>query len=103
GEISAYQKPSYDTVRTEAGKMKRIVLPDQSVVWLNANTQLRYSAQAFAQHRELFIDHGEAFFEITKNSENPFVVHAEALSTKVLGTSFNVKSYPELEYVSVQV
>ncbi|SEK28479.1 FecR family protein [Parapedobacter koreensis] len=99
----AYEHLSFDTVRVGTGRMKRIELPDQSVVWLNANTQLRYAKQTFAQHRELFIDRGEAFFEVTRNPENPFTVRAEAVATKVLGTSFNVKSYPELDYVSVQV
>lgn len=99
----AHRQEVYDTVRTETGKMKRLVLPDQSVVWLNANTQLRYAAQAFEERRELFIDHGEAFFEVTKQAESPFSVYSEEMVTKVLGTAFNVKNYPELEYVSIQV
>ncbi|MFC3198747.1 FecR family protein [Parapedobacter deserti] len=102
-ELSAILPPSYDTIRTDAGKMKRVVLPDQSVIWLNASTQIHYASRYFGQHRELVVDHGEVFFEVTKNPDNPFIVHSGAVSTKVLGTSFNVKSYPELDYVSVHV
>lgn len=93
----------YDTVRTGPGKMKQIELPDRTVVWLNANSQIHYSGRSFDKDRDVFLDYGEAFFEVTENPEKPFVVHSKELDTKVLGTSFNIKDYPQLGYAVVQV
>ena len=93
----------YDTVQTGLRSMKHVVLPDGSEVWLNAATQLRYRTEAFSRQREVIIDRGEAFFEVTHDPSHPFTVHAGELSTTVLGTSFNVKNYPDLDYESVHV
>ena len=85
---------------------KRVIrykLPDGSLVWLNPNAQLRYSAGAFsATGREVSLE-GEAFFDVTKDPTRPFLVRSHALVVKVLGTSFNVKSTPDQSRYEVSV
>ena len=82
-------------VYVPAGNRTNIQLPDGTSVWLNANTSLRYP-MAFAENsREIMLD-GEAYFEVTKQSDGtPFVVKTDQYSVLVKGTKFNVSSYPE--------
>jgi transmembrane sensor len=77
------------------GQRSSIILPDGSKVWLNAGSKLKYYSNLNeSKNREVFLE-GEAFFEVAKNKNRPFLVHANAILIKVLGTSFNVKSYLE--------
>lgn len=73
----------------------QITLPDQSQVWLNKGSLLRFPANRFnTKNRDVYLD-GEGFFEVDKNDALPFVVHAGTLQIKVVGTSFNVQAYPD--------
>ena len=91
---------------TTENSIKKITLADGSVVHLNANTTLSLRKGKFnSKIREVWLDEGEVFFEVTGNPNRPFVVHTPGgLSTRVLGTSFNVQAYSELnkQVVSVQ-
>ncbi|NML22407.1 hypothetical protein HHL16_16100 [Pseudoflavitalea sp. G-6-1-2] len=81
------------TVTVPAGKMYKLTLPDESTVWLKGNTQLKYDAKQFGiitRHVELMS--GEAFFDVQRNAEHPFVVEQGGVRTTVLGTSFSVKA-----------
>ena len=78
---------------TAAGAHKTVVLPDSSVIMLNANSHLSISRHFNNEHREVTIT-GEAFFDIKHDEEHPFIVHTSEYRIRVLGTSFNVKSYP---------
>jgi len=71
---------------------KRVELPDGSSVMLKQQSKLSYHSKFDGQKREVYLI-GEAFFEVTKNSEKPFFVYSNELITKVLGTSFTVKSF----------
>lgn len=77
---------------TAKSEIKKILLPDGSQVILNANSKISYS-EDFKQNRKLKLV-GEAFFKVVKNPKSPFVVETSQFKTKVLGTSFNVKAYP---------
>ena len=79
------------TVANPSGRIQLITLPDSSKVWLNASTTIRYAA-SFQKERHLVLE-GEAYFEVTHDSNHPFVVIAGDLQTTVLGTSFNVKAF----------
>lgn len=70
-------------------QQNRIVLPDSSIVWLNADSKLQYNDGP--QSREVTLS-GEAFFDV-KKAARPFVVKAGGSTTTVLGTSFNIKAY----------
>lgn len=81
-------------VTAENGSRKRVMLPDGSTVLLNAGSKLQYPAKFNDNTREVTML-GEAFFDVVKHSGQPFIVHASGINIKVLGTAFNVKSYPE--------
>ena len=101
---SSLQLPTdiYVTISVPAGDVRKVVLPDQSVVWLNAASVFRYPKQ-FSKTREVFLDEGEGFFEVKRDTTSPFIVHASNLQTRVLGTSFRVKSYQALDNIKVSV
>jgi ferric-dicitrate binding protein FerR (iron transport regulator) len=70
---------------------KEIVLPDGSTVLLNANSKISYP-NAFASNERRIKLEGEAFFDVTKNPDRPFIIEVNEAEVKVLGTSFNVNS-----------
>lgn len=82
---------SWNERKTSAGEKITISLPDGSKVKLNSSSSLRYPADFNVSTRTLSLD-GEAFFEVTRNKEKPFIVVTGNIETSVLGTSFNVKS-----------
>jgi len=78
------------------------VLADGSDIILNKNSKLLYPKKFKANTREVELK-GEAFFEIKHNEKQPFIIHAGDANVKVLGTSFNVKAYPNSKKVEVYV
>ena len=86
-------KPAFIEVVTGYQQVRKVVLPDSSVVWLNSATHLAFDPE-FETHREVHLS-GEAFFDITPDVKHPFVVKAGNASTQVFGTSFNISAYPE--------
>lgn len=79
---------------TREGERKPLVLSDGTKVWLNAGSRLSYLPGFGTTTREVALE-GEAFFDVTEDKSRPFVVHAERVLIKVLGTAFNVKAYDE--------
>ncbi|MBB3188662.1 FecR family protein [Microbacter margulisiae] len=82
------------------GAKTRVVLPDHSVVWLNAGSTLQYG-QNFGQKSRQVALVGEGYFEIAHNPAMPFTVKANEASIRDLGTKFDVKAYPEDSHLSV--
>ena len=80
-------------ISTRNGSRTRVSLPDGSVVWLNAGSKLVYDKNFDRELREVTLT-GEAYFDVMKDERKPFVIHAGKMNIKVLGTLFNVKSYP---------
>jgi len=76
------------------GNQSRIVLSDNTVVWLNAGSRLVYPTHFNGKTREVLLI-GEGFFEVAKNAENPFIVKVSGIDIRVLGTKFNVSAYSE--------
>jgi transmembrane sensor len=83
-----------NTVSTKAGSKSKIQLPDGTQVWLNADSKLEYNENFNVKLREVKLS-GEAFFDVVKNKDKPFVIHTSQMDVKVLGTAFNVRSYPD--------
>lgn len=77
-------------------------LTDGSAVWLSPGTELRYAPTFGRSRREVTLK-GEAFFEVTRDTLRPFVIQAGAMRTEVLGTSFNVRAYPQSPRFEVSV
>lgn len=72
------------------GKSK-IVLPDGSDVWLNAESSLEYRTTFWSKERSVLLN-GEAFFNVAKDKDHPFVVKSQGFRVKVYGTTFNVEA-----------
>lgn len=87
-------KATFIRVAAAYGETKRIILPDQSEIWLNSGSSLQYP-EDFEQKQRLVTLTGEAYFSVTKDAGSPFVVEANDIKVRVLGTKFNVKAYPE--------
>ncbi|MDB5274310.1 MAG: hypothetical protein JWO58_2677 [Chitinophagaceae bacterium] len=69
-------------------------LPDSSMVWLNKNSSLTFTTSFDGKERVVYLK-GQAFFDVKKNPQQPFVIHASGTITKVLGTSFDLKAYEQ--------
>lgn len=78
-------------ITTIEGQNTEIMLPDGSKVWLNENSTLSYPDDFNEDAKREVKLKGEAFFEVTKNPERPFIIEAGKTVTRVLGTSFNVR------------
>jgi len=76
------------------GSKTVVLLGDGTKIWLNSGSSLKYPSKFSGKTREVILT-GEAFFDVKKNARKPFIVKTSSLSIKVLGTTFNVKSYPE--------
>lgn len=80
-------------INTKNGSKTSLVLPDGTKVWLNSGSQLVYDKNYGNKAREVSLI-GEAYFDVVKNPERPFLIHTSKMIVKVLGTAFNVKCYP---------
>ena len=80
-------------VSTKYGNRSKIQLPDGSTVWLNAGSKLNYHKNFGNENREVELS-GEAYFDVVRDPQRPFIVHTATVDVKVLGTVFNLKSYP---------
>ncbi|NLR82435.1 FecR family protein [Chitinophaga eiseniae] len=76
---------------TQAGQLSKITLTDSSVIWLNASSHLRYPEQ-FSTNRTVYLE-GEAYFDVRQDPQHPFVIESNGYRTRVLGTTFSIRSY----------
>lgn len=79
---------------TSKGEKSYLQLPDGTRVWLNSCTTLEYAENYGHSNRSIYLD-GEAYFEVAKNKDLPFVVKANGIDVKAIGTAFNVSAYME--------
>ncbi|HEY9262902.1 FecR family protein [Chitinophaga sp.] len=94
---------AWQNIVTPSGKMTKLTLADGSQVWLNANSSMRYPVAFSATNREIWLTDGEAFFDVSPDKQRPFIVHTDKLNVQVLGTSFNIRAYAQLDKVSIGV
>lgn len=89
------EKLVYNTLKIPYGKKFRLQLSDGTFVHLNSGTTLKYPVKFIAgENRQVYLD-GEAYFDVAKDKKHPFIVNADELNVRVLGTHFNVSNYPE--------
>ncbi len=94
------EKLAYNTLTVPYGKRFQVILSDGTKVHLNAGTSLKYPVKFLkGLSREVFLD-GEAFFDVVKDAKHPFLVNSEDVNIKVLGTKFNITSYPEDDIIN---
>ena len=100
---TAKQISAYTVHKALNGKMIKVVLPDSSIVWLNAGSEVSYLKDFNIQKTRNIRLTGEAFFEVSHRKKQPFVVESGHLKTIVYGTSFNISSYQHSAQNSVTV
>lgn len=94
------QQFTYQTITTQNAQIKNILLDDGTRVWLNSASRIRF-AQSFntGEQRTVYLDKGEAYFEVKHDTHRPFAVLSGRFQTTVLGTAFNIRAYnTEKEY-----
>ena len=92
--VSTETITTFDThlVRTPRGKDYKITLEDGTIVWLNAESSLQYPSRFTGTTRHVHLK-GEAYFNVAKNAERPFIITTDQMDVKVLGTELNIKNY----------
>lgn len=86
------QKDLYVHVSVAPGETRKMLLPDSTVVWLNAGSTFEYPASFTGNTREVFLN-GEGYFEVRKDANHPFIVATSKGNIVVTGTTFNVSAY----------
>ena len=84
----------FNEIKTGSGKLFRCMLPDQTIVWLNAESSIKYPLQFNEDHRSVEIT-GEVYFEVTHNAKLPFQVKAGKQLVEDIGTTFNIDASSE--------
>ena len=92
--------PLISEIKSPKGSRTQVCLADGSLVWLNSGSTISYADDFGKNSRTLKLS-GEAYLEVARNEEIPFVVEAGGLEVKVLGTKFNVSAYAGDEDVKV--
>lgn len=95
---SAHLELQYNTLRVPRGGEYSVTLSDGSVVFLNSESELRFPVNFAGGERRVYLA-GEAYFDVVKDSANPFVVDLSSSAIKVLGTSFNISAYADEDEV----
>ncbi len=86
---------SYNTLITPRGGQFQLQMADGTKVWLNSASQLQFPEVFNGKERRVKLT-GEAYFEVAKNKEMPFIVEVASSEIKVLGTHFNIRSYSDV-------
>lgn len=88
-------KPQFVTIQTNAGMRTSLTLPDGTQVHLNSASKLVYPVPFDPKERRVMLE-GEGYFEVTSNTEHPFIVSVaeDNMRIRVLGTRFNINAYP---------
>ena len=92
----------FNTLYVPAGQRAQLTLHDGTQVWLNAQSTLTYPARFTGKRREVTVE-GEAYFDVAENRKKPFVVTTQQLTMEVLGTEFNVYSYPGADCIKTDL
>ena len=92
----------YEVKECKAGEYSDLLLADGSQIVMNGDSRVKYKENLPGIERNIYLE-GEAFFDIVRNEEKPFVINMSGANVKVLGTSFNVKAYPEDETMETSV
>lgn len=88
------QAENYITTFVPMGEKSQVTLSDGTKVWLNSGSSLKYPSGFNKKERTVYLE-GEGYFDVEKDDNHPFLVHADGLTIKVLGTEFNVTCYDD--------
>jgi ferric-dicitrate binding protein FerR (iron transport regulator) len=100
--LSDIAEPTMNTLYVPSGQRAQLTLQDGTEVWLNAQSTLKYPSHFSKKCRKVEII-GEAFFDVAKDIKRPFIVATQHIDMEVLGTQFNVYSYPDAGYIKTDL
>ena len=86
------RKIKYNTLIVPKGEKFNLQLADGTKVVMNSDSRLKYPTSFIGKNRKVFLE-GEAYFDVAKDQTKPFIINSNKLNIRVLGTSFNVRSY----------
>ena len=98
--INPVHKETFTENISPKGQKTRIKLPDGTNAWLNSGTILRYSNKFGNKNRIVTLE-GEGYFEVASNRKIPFIINTTDIKVEVIGTSFNIMSYSEDEFIEI--
>lgn len=108
-DFEPISEPVYYTSKAPKGSIAEMILPDGTVIFLNSGSEIKYKSDMNEKTREVYLT-GEAWFDVQKSQDIPFLVHTGQYAVRVLGTEFNVKAYADdqevvttLEKGSIQI
>ncbi|MEM6265584.1 MAG: FecR domain-containing protein [Bacteroidota bacterium] len=101
-DAQAISEATLQSVSTTRAQKQRVTLPDGTIVTLNSESEIQFPAD-FSDGPRIVHLRGEAFFEVVHNPDKPFLVYTEQTQTRVLGTSFDIRSYPETDKTELVV
>lgn len=93
---------AYNTLSTPNGGQYELILPDQTRVWLNSASSIRFPTQFSGKERNVSIS-GEVYFEVSKNAKMPFKISVNQMEVQVLGTHFNIMAYKDENSVNTSL
>ena len=88
----------YHEIVVPIGEKSELKLADGTIIWINAGSKVRFPNRFSGISRDIWLD-GEAYFEVARDKEKPFLVHTSDLDVKVYGTKFNLKAYKEEDII----
>lgn len=97
--IAAAENQNMNHVATRVGSKSKLELPDGTQVWLNGDSKIAYTNGDFGKTNREIVLTGEAFFDVVRNENVPFIIHTGPVNITVKGTAFNVKAYPKDETI----
>jgi len=86
--------PNYREMHVAKGRKAQLTLTDGTVIYLNSESKLKYPVEFTGETRVVYLS-GEAHFKVAKDRTKPFIIHTAQTDTRVLGTVFNIKAYPD--------
>ncbi|MCW3466619.1 FecR family protein [Chitinophaga nivalis] len=96
-------KEKWQEVFAAKGHPQQFTLDDGTHVWLNAGSSLRYPAHFTGDTRQIELLSGEICLDVKQDPAHPFIIKSGQVQTRVLGTMFNVRNYPQLAFIQVTV
>ncbi|MBK5720084.1 FecR family protein [Dysgonomonas sp. Marseille-P4677] len=102
GRGGIFDEPQFTYMYMPKGEKGQLFLPDGTKVWLNSDTKVTLSNQFNVENRIVYLE-GEAYFDVTKDEENKFIVRVDHLDVMVHGTTFKVAAYSESPDIKVSL
>jgi hypothetical protein len=99
-KVTGLKKEEYNSLYVEKACNYKLFLSDGTIVWLNSDSEIEYPI-GFTEEKRKVILRGEAYFEVSKDKEKPFIVSTPEMDIEVLGTEFNINTYDDKKNVEL--